>query len=362
MCRMNLKILHIILFIAMIHSVCLSQTKSGEKIHGSVSDAETGEALSDVNIYLSGSTIGTVSEADGSFAFRTGITGNQWVVFSHIGYEPQSYKVTLNGERGFYFFDVKLEKETIDLNEIEIHSSNREWTGYLEVFEEQLLGNSPHAEHTYIENPWVLDFEVDQNNRLFAKSSSPLLIVNRALGYQIKLELVEFEWAPADYRFLYLGRLYFEPISVFDPEIQQRWENRRETAYSGSFEHFLRKLYQFNHKKEGYTIYRVDSSYGIRIEPLSEGELRYELMIRGVSHFDVPAIKGFRLERPARIEYVSPDDPFSRQTSYIQPADEDGIFFVFPNGSLLNPKSMMLSGSWGQQRLADRVPVNYSPE
>ncbi len=359
---MYLKLLHIILILAMMHTVCLSQSRSGEKIYGFVSDAETGEALDDVNIYISGSTIGMVSKGDGSFSFSTNLNGFYQIVFSHVGYKIESYHVTLNGEKGFHFFDVKLEKETLALETIEVRSSNREWSSYLETFKEQLLGNSQYAEHTYIENPWVLEFDTDHKNRLFAKSSSPLKIVNRALGYQIKLELVEFEWAPVDYRFLYLGRLRFEPISVFDPDIQQRWEDRRETAFEGSFEHFLRKLYRFNHKKDGYTIYRLNSSYGVRIKSLSDGELRYELMIRGVSHFDVPAIKGFRLERPARVVYVSPDDPFNKQTSFMQPADEDGIFFVFPNGSLLNPKSMILSGSWGQQRLADRVPVNYSPE
>jgi hypothetical protein len=61
-------------------------------IKGIVKDEE-GVALAGVNIYLKGSTIGTVSDADGQFEFPQKLKAGDVVVFSFIGLETKEYVV-----------------------------------------------------------------------------------------------------------------------------------------------------------------------------------------------------------------------------------------------------------------------------
>ena len=358
---MILKWICIALITAGTVAVSEAQNSAGETVYGFVRDSNTGEALSDVNIFLSGTTIGTTSDNSGGFSFNSGISGKFTIVFSHVGYEPESYTIHLNGEAGFHKYDISLSGTTIGLDSIQVTASNREWLNDLDEFEEQLLGKSGHSDHTYIKNPWVLEFSRDKQDRLYARSRVPLDIVNRALGYNIRLDLVEFEWARVDSRFMYLGRIRFEPLSVFDESIQNRWDSRRENSYKGSYEHFLESLYHNRLHREGFTVLRIGSRYGVRINRLSEGELRYELLTRGISLQNVPDVRGFRLNQAVSVEYRDPESGADYQTRLMEVADKERLMFIFPNGHLLHPKSVRVGGFWGSQRLADRLPLNYSP-
>lgn len=358
---MILKWICILLITAGTVIVSEAQKSAGETVYGFVQDSNTGEALSDVNIFLSETSIGTTTGNNGEFSFDPGISGKFTIVFSHVGFEPVSYTIQLNGEAGFHKYDVNLSGTTIEMDSIEVTDSNKEWLNDLEEFEEQLIGNSNHSDHTYIKNPWVLEFNRDKHDRLYARSRTPLDIVNRALGYNIKLDLVEFEWARVDASFMYLGRMKFEPLSVFDESIQNRWENRRENSYKGSFEHFLQSLYHSGLRREGFTVFRIGTRYGVKINKLTEGELRYELLTRGISYQNVPDIRGFRLNQVVRIEYRDPQSGSDYKTRLMKVTDEKGLIFIFPNGHLLHPKSVRVGGFWGSQRLADRLPLNYSP-
>ncbi len=64
-------------------------------IHGRVIDAQTGEGLPAATILIKGSTIGTATDLDGHYRL-TGIqAGTHTLLFSYIGYEPDSLVVTL---------------------------------------------------------------------------------------------------------------------------------------------------------------------------------------------------------------------------------------------------------------------------
>jgi hypothetical protein len=67
-------------------------TKSDYIIKGIIKDEE-GVALAGVNIYLKGSTIGTVSNADGQFEFPQKLNTGDILVFSFIGLETKEYVV-----------------------------------------------------------------------------------------------------------------------------------------------------------------------------------------------------------------------------------------------------------------------------
>lgn len=66
-----------------------------EVIHGTISDAETGESLPGVNIMEKGTNNGTTSDAEGEFSIEvTSLEGT--LIFSYVGYETR--EVPINGQ------------------------------------------------------------------------------------------------------------------------------------------------------------------------------------------------------------------------------------------------------------------------
>ena len=57
-------------------------------VSGKITDASTGEALAGVNIVVEGTTIGTISDINGTYSLL-GVDRNASLVFSFIGYVKQ---------------------------------------------------------------------------------------------------------------------------------------------------------------------------------------------------------------------------------------------------------------------------------
>lgn len=81
-------------------------------VTGKITDASTGEALAGVNIVLEGTTIGTISGANGQYSLPS-VTSNGTLKFSFIGYVAQS--IAVNGR---VIINVALNPETTGLEEV----------------------------------------------------------------------------------------------------------------------------------------------------------------------------------------------------------------------------------------------------
>jgi len=84
----------------------------GISVRGVVRDAATNEAMPGVNIKVAGSTIGTITDAEGRYSFAS-IDRNATLSFSFIGYVTQ--EIALNGRTTL---DVSMESELMGLNEV----------------------------------------------------------------------------------------------------------------------------------------------------------------------------------------------------------------------------------------------------
>jgi TonB-linked SusC/RagA family outer membrane protein len=90
----------------------IQQIAVQQEVKGSVKDSKTGEALPGVNIVISQTTIGTVTDLNGNFSIL--VAGNNATLkFSYIGYISQ--EIVLNGET---VLNVLMEQETSDLDEV----------------------------------------------------------------------------------------------------------------------------------------------------------------------------------------------------------------------------------------------------
>lgn len=82
---------------------------------GDVTCAETGEPVPNANIYYSGTSVGTTSNEEGSFAIRSTFTKRRTLVVSAVGYHPQRFHVEPGIMAGI---QVALNEKTAVLEEV----------------------------------------------------------------------------------------------------------------------------------------------------------------------------------------------------------------------------------------------------
>ena len=71
-----------------------------------------------------------------------------------------------------------------------------------------------------------------------------MVVKNYALGYNNEIDLVEFKWNRNTG--LYVLHKRFHELEPKDSDQLEEWQKNRRNAYRGSFEHFLKRLYDDN--------------------------------------------------------------------------------------------------------------------
>lgn len=330
-------------------------------ISGTVTD-ESGSPIELVNVYITNTTIGTSTNESGTFEFSTILTGNRDIIFSRVGYEPVRRSVQLGESQRSFQFSVSLKEAKYELDEIGVISDNREWRRNFESFKQEFLGTSLFAAETEIKNPWVIDFESNRNRELIATANEPLEIVNMALGYNIFVDLEEFNWDRDVSTGFFKMDIRFEELSSENQNVQNRWEENRQRAYNGSFEHFLHSIYDENLMRNGFEPVRPNSNNRERIRSLNKEDLSLELMKRRSFNPDrLENYRGFSLRRGradiliGQREYRSDN----RQRGIIVSNRQDNVFIVTKERTLMDPLELAVDGVWKSHRLADKVPVDY---
>lgn len=331
---------------------------SGFAIEGYLYDRESRKPVTDANIYLSETTLGDASDGEGYFRITDVPAGNYQLVISHTGYETSSRSIKV-AENEDLFLEQLLTRSGYKLNSVVVVSRrDRSWERNLKRFEQYFIGETDNGKRTEIRNPEVLNFEIT-GDVLFAEAVEELNIVNRALGYEIILELTHFEWNYISNtgQTLYFCRFHeLEPAG--DAE-RKAWEANRRRTYKYSPERFLKSLITGRHKSE----YRI--SGGKIYSMASEAKESYRL-------FDeTNTIHRFKVSifLPNHNTVVRIDDPNvygDEEYGYIGYNDfgdeREDIMYVDQNGNLMNPLDFTLDGIWFDYRLADKLPLDYRYE
>ena len=84
-------------------------------IVGEVYDANTGEAIPNVNVYLQGTTQGTVTNTEGLFLLRSQEERTRTLVVSAVGYHTERFKIEPHTQSGI---DVALREKVGNLSEV----------------------------------------------------------------------------------------------------------------------------------------------------------------------------------------------------------------------------------------------------
>ena len=325
------------LFIAaFILNICLPGYS--QELQGIIIDENTKLPLTNVNVFLNGTTIGTKTDRYGNFKLVVPENQKLPLAVSAIGYNS----LLLTDYPAGKILKILLVPKIYELDEVIIMSkrSLREKSVrniYLADFRKEFIGETVNAYTCKILNENDLVFQYDENSLLLtAYSLNPLIISNKALGYQILYYLDSFDFYQIPYLLTYTGYYIFKEDSTLNEKERKKVENRRRLAFLGSRMHLMRSLWENSLDSAGFVI-RNSANEIITYD---------SLVVRRDSSEKYLGNKGI-----FSIAYMSKS---SRSTIEIK---NDAVFFN--KLGYFDPFGINWLGEMSKQRIADLLPFDY---
>ncbi|QIL38452.1 carboxypeptidase-like regulatory domain-containing protein [Pedobacter sp. HDW13] len=404
-----MKSLLILLSLIMAGTLCSAQNYT---LTGVVKD-KRGEVLPGAGIYVSGYKIATSSDNNGAYKLPLK-PGNYDILVQLLGYKALNKNVVVADKD--IRLDLLLEESVTQLEEVTIKPDpNRAY--YIALFKDFFIGTTPNAAQCKLINPNVLIIDYDKDNALLTvKSNQFLIIENKALGYRIKYLVNNFEYSRKTNIIYYQGYPTYEDLKGSKRK-KEIWDKMRLTAYLGSPQHFFKSLYHKKATEEGFIINKLqsipnrdkpkDSLINANIKRFTQAQtftgnvhltvgdsLNYWIKKKNLpkeisvlskapvlqdtlAHLTPDsAIKEMNFTGKLYVVYSKesedptftgklgfsisrPPDYFGYQVSTI--TIQQAPVYFYENGGIYNPRSMLFSGYWAWEKIADSVPMDYLP-
>ena len=235
---------------------CLSAFMAGAQnnvLTGIIKDAANDKPLAGVSVFLNGTSKGTVTRSDGSFALAIP-PGRYQVIVSAIGYA--TYLTEVSSRSLPPTLKITLHTAAEELASVTVEPYVKDgWKKYGKTFLQYFIGTTPNAADVTIRNKEVLRFHwYLKSNQLAVTAVEPLVIENKALGYNLEYRLERFVCDFASHIVSYYGYPLFQDMPTTDDDKKKKWENNRQLAYMGSMMHFMRSLYNHRAHEEGFLV------------------------------------------------------------------------------------------------------------
>lgn len=397
-----------IYWVLLLPVTCFSQVS----ITGRILNQADDKPVANANVFLSNATIGDHTLANGTFALRDVLPGKYDLVVSVVGFETQSQTVTV-GNGNITIPVIKIRPKTTALKEVTIkyHTDpNRE--KYYEMFQGEFLGTSDLAKQCKILNPELLDLSYTETTKTLTATSIDFLeIANDALGYRIKYLVTDFSlqnFGTNDQKVYYKGRVLFEEMKGTQAE-ERRWEKQRQEVYENSPMHFLRSALNNRINEGGFSVQQL-SVYANPARPsdsLINVRINFYKNLKSLNsqQRDSLALWIKKSKLPKTIQKLQPFQlnendiikPTDQPNQYALGCENDGLYiaynksghfhindhvdylynsnntentlikfnspfaFFYRNGVIINPYGVMYYGVWGRDRVAELLPINYTP-
>ncbi|RYZ81847.1 MAG: carboxypeptidase-like regulatory domain-containing protein, partial [Proteobacteria bacterium] len=312
--------------------------------------------------YCQNTTVGTTTNKEGEFSLQLKPGGYELII-SYTGYQTKQIQISSSDSR---IPDIEMAKEEKSLGEVIIKTSNEVkdgWTKYGSFFINHFIGTTPNAAKTTLLNPEVLKFYLlKKSNKLRVLATEPLLIENKALGYNLRYQLDSFIYNYNNDINSYRGFCLYSEMEG-DDSLKNVWAKTREQAYLGSKLHFMRSYYDSAVVEEGFTIdmldesnskkfNRVDNIYDTTYYGALDSTLQVEVWYpRKISITftkkkpEAEYLKQYKLPKNVAI-----------QISYIDMTD---AIAIRENGFYYEQKDWINQGYWSWKNLADQLPYDY---
>jgi len=354
-----------LLLLALVGLAISTASAQSAVVRGMVADT-SGVSLPGVNVYLSGTTRGTATDADGRFILDRLPAGAYRVVASMIGFEVDTQDATL-ADSDTLELAFELAASMHALGDVEVAADrDHRWERRFRWFRDQLLGETKNAALCEILNPHVLTFR-SRWGTTTAMASEPLIIENRALGYRLTYDMETFEGSSASLR--YHGEEHFEEMLPSDSAEAVRWAEARATAYRGSMRHLLRALLAGTTERDGFALTHTwDDPLGYRA---SFGMPNRQLDGDRVLRVDTTGWGTIRVRGQLGVESAETESPAYLESSWFRerrrrpdPTQHSTVRLhggerIDPQGTPEDPFALTVSGYMAFERLADLLPADY---
>jgi hypothetical protein len=307
-------------------------------ISGRILDNETKNPVFSAAVYFNGTSVGTLTDADGDFKLNILKFSTMPLSISAIGYYSLSLPKYSTSEPNIIY----LKPRIIELDEVVVNDKShaRERKYNLAVFRDVFLGTTENSFKTKITNESDIRFTYSPDkDTLKAFAIKPVLIDNKALGYKITYYLDKFEFNVRDSIFLIDGEIIFSEYPMAGYSEMNSFTKKRKSAFLGSRMYFFRSLY-FNELDSAGYILRTSSGITLGYKNL-------------VSEYD-PHSKYLKFHGKVAI-YSQPEGKESLMIFL-----RDSIQFD-PNG-FVEPHGIRWEGEMARQRIGDMLPFDYSPD
>src|SRR6201996_3166933 len=235
---------------------CLSTFIAGAQnsvLTGIIRDSANQRPMAGVSIFLNGTSKGTVTRSDGTFSLAIP-PGRYQLIASAIGYA--NYLIEISSHSLPPTMKITLHTSAEELASVTVEPYVKDgWKKYGRTFLQYFIGTTANASDCTIKNKEALRFHwYLKSNQLAVTAVDPLLIENKALGYELEYRLERFVVDYASHIVSYYGYPLFRDIPTTDDDKKKKWENARELAYMGSMMHFMRSLYAHRVHDEGFLV------------------------------------------------------------------------------------------------------------
>ncbi len=338
------------------------------RFHGKVVVEGTQEPVVAASVYFNNTSIGTTTNSKGEFDLPEPGLSNAELIVSYVGFDPLVYIFKNGGNSNrMYLFELR-KKEPIMEEVLVLPDASR--NKYLQLFRDNFLGLTEEASMSKIENQSSLYFTKPEKGRnsFNAYSDTPLIIINKKLGYKIYFQLQEFYFNQDKNMTSFYGFTRYEELGD-----KKRWDKNRRKAYYGSTMHFFRSLINDKLDEESYKIFLVKQDSSLRMGKM---DMAYPVTAKQILTADSMHIGEYSVSGKMKIMIQYNREPDSKAylkkklfvhgslpfgvRSYL--VSKDGDFMIDKNGVLLNPLSVLYDGFWVYEKAANLLPYNYDPE
>jgi hypothetical protein len=352
------------------------------QLAGKIIGADSKQPIASASVFLSGTSVGTVTGASGEFIIHKIPQGRFDLVISCIGYETQI--LTVFSDKISSKLEIKLTPKAEQLSEIIIAQYEKNgWAKWGNFFIESLIGTSDFALKCKFKNTKTVKFLFSKkSNTLKAFADDALIIENNALGYHLRYQLVRFEYNFNTHSLFYEGYPLFQEMETQKKAVKNRWVYNRQVAYYGSMMHFMRCLFRNTLIENGYEVRRLiktNNKEKERVMPIMNPSNNFDILINTILPGDSIAYAidkytaGLAFSNYLQITYTRRREPLGYKNyikghtdslgvveSAVTLADDKEIT-VFANGSYFNGTDIITMGFWGWwEKLASLLPLDYA--
>lgn len=360
-----MKILPLLLFL------CLSVSLNAQTwtVKGIVTNGSSGETLTDVNVYINGTTLGTKTDSTGQFRLTNIKLPKVEIIASMVGFESVSRTVIFKEDK-LVSMEIVLRPADKNLDEFTVKAQkDKTWEKLMKQFETEFLGNEPFAKQTLIKNRWEINpSKIETTGELYASANKPIEIENRALGYRVFFELKRFEVKAQS--LFFSGYSRFEELAPTNDKEAKKWQENRMFSYRSSDLFFFKSLIDQSLKANGFMVFTVNKNYaGKTVLTQLAPQLGNRLLpfTDSLAVSKMPNSEHYSLHFPAELEILNTNTTQNQQTYQDAPYAISWLSARRLNvectkdGLVLQPDLLAWAGEIANKRMAHLLPLNYTP-